>query len=599
MHKAFSLIILAFATLCAQAGIKADIDSLKLHSYIVTSPEQDSRALLTHGVNNMSQHTDWPKGHANQAMLMVNWKGIPIEDVNDVRVTTDQGDPIEVRQMSSGHLQTWIFVPSNTKSVTLSHPRYGSDRIYLKSMKNKDIWSVPVILDKLVNIQINPGVDYGKSVRVTLTYPESGEEETKWTPASFSNIVPDTYEVRFVIDGRNRSETIKVTPTKTVFGQEDIDFRHFKSVTVEATGNSKLFIDDKPVGNSNTVTVSLPYGSHTFKAVISDNCKDEKTIDINENSESTIYLSPIESRTFEVKGMYKGELVETTISVPGLSPDRYKPGYSKSHSFTLPETTGKPYTYYLTYHGETAKKTIRVTPGMATSYEVNFKTTRRVVWPWQREYYPATSGWEFSWVSKQYATSAHLIEDSDIKTTIKENGIWDNGYDHWLHGVRMGYHAQPSLKIGLGLYTGIFLEAYFSKTDEAHAIDEIFDKYFELDLSFPLHVLYQIPLAKKFSIGFHTGPTLNWAMHGSYYDIALPNQQDTENFPDYTDFWKEPWAPKRVNITWDFGLFIRLRGIMFSGTLSQGITDNKIYADWGRDARTVMNKRMVGISFAF
>lgn len=596
MKNLLSIFISTLLSLSVSAGIKTSQDSLKRVSHIVTAAE--SQNIMTEGASTTSQHIDWPRSYTgSQAMLVINWAGIPPEDIADVNVKLSNDiDPIQVSTITTGVPQTWIFLPCKTKEVTLDHPRYGSTRIFLSSMMDKDVWTVPVMMDTPMNIQLNPATDYGKSVRAKLIFSESRKEETKMTPAIFEKVVPGTYDVEFAVDGRIHSGKITVTPTKTVFGNESFDFRNFKNVTIESTEKAMIYIDDIPQGEHTVISSRLPYGSHTIKAVINNNRKDERLVEVNNESETTIYLSPIETRTFEVVGLFNGTPVETTVNVPRLEGFTYDSTPRKTHTFTLPAIGAKPYTYYLYYNGRSAKKSISVTPGMATVHELKFKADRNVVWPWQRDYSPAKHGWEFSWVSKQYSTSGYMSDDDNVKTTMKENGVWDNGSDHWLHGIRTGYHAQPSFKFGLGLYTGIFIEAYFSSSDEG--IGD-FDKYFELDMSIPLHLLYQFPLGNKFCIGFHTGPSFNWAMHGRYYDKFLPNQNDNDNEEDYTDFWDEPWAPKRVNFTWDFGLFIRWKALSISGIISKGLTDNKMHSDLWRDSRTVMNKRIAGISLVF
>ena len=141
------------------------------------------------------------------------------------------------------------------------------------------------------------------------------------------------------------------------------------------------------------------------------------------------------------------------------------------------------------------------------------------------------------------------------------------------------------------------MEFYFSATQD-YPIG-VYDKYAEWDLSLPLHILYQMPLGKKFCIGFHTGPSLNYAAVGSYYDKVLPSDDDTDNVEDWTDFWNEPWAPSRFNVDWDFCLFIRWKKFMISGTLSSGMTNNKMHEDFGADAKTVMNKAVIAFSLGF
>ncbi|MCM1152917.1 MAG: hypothetical protein NC328_04615 [Muribaculum sp.] len=599
MKKLLALIIFAFTLFGASADIKVLQDQLKLESQIVKNI--DANKLMTQGNNNLAYHQDWPVSPSGtdykQAMLIIKWIGLPPEGVKNVKVSLDSGSPYKVQSNAQGDVQTWIFMPLSTKSVTLSHPSFGTARVFLReNMNQHDVWTVPVILDRLVNIQIKPATDYDKSVKVTLINPESGEERTKMTPATFDQVMPGNYNLRFAVGGRNRDEKILVTPTKTVFGAEDFDFRNFKDVTIESTDKAQIFVDGAYQGEGTKISARLPYGSHTLTAKVNENRKDEKTVDISADSESIIYLSPTETKTFEVIGLYNGKPVSTSIYVDGIPSDRYSSASAMSHSFTLPALGGKPYRFNVYYDGHRASKDISIRPDMQTRQEIKISGDRKMIWPWQRDYDPAAFGWEFSYVAKQYSTSGNLYEDSSVKTTIKENGVWDDGYDHWLHGFRTGFHAQPTLKIGLGFYTGFFMEFYFSGNDEGIGY---YDKYFEMDLSIPLHALYQFPLGRSLAIGFHTGPTLNYAAVGSYYDKFLPTENDYDNVEDWTDFWDESWAPSRFNVTWDFGLYIRWKWLMISGTLSQGMTNNKMHTDFGSDCRTVMNKRILAFSIAF
>lgn len=569
-------------------------------SHIVEDENADR--LLQEGNNNMSYNTDWPgSDDLRQAALIISWDGFPAGDFGGFTVEQEFKVPKEpnsgelmIRNQTEGVLETWVFMPLNTTAINLIHPKYGNVRIPLPPLKQHDIWSVPVVIDELMNIEVRPLTDYNKPVRVTLVNPETGSEQERMSPATFENVAPGSYNVRFAINGRNVEKPIIVTPTTKVFGGKDFDFRNMKEIALESTEKGWFMIDGSMIGEGSSIKTEVPYGTHTVTVKVDNELKDEKVIDVNEDSETIIYLSPIQSRTFEVVGLYQGKQVPTSIHVSGLSPDRYDPSIQNKHEFTLP-VDGPAYKYYLSYQGHSGSKEIRVTTGMNTVQEVKLSADRTVVWPWQREYEAVNNWWEFSYVAKQYVTSGRLYDNgSSIKTTVKENGVWDDGYDHWLHGFRLGYHYQPAFKFGLGLYTGIFSEFYFSGADDAPI--DVYDKYFEWDLSLPIHILYQVPLAKKFCVGFHTGVSLNVAAVGSYYDKLMPGDDDNDNVEDWDDFWSEPWAPNRFNVDWDFSLFIRWKKLMITGTLSRGLTDNKMHKDFGSGAKTVMNKAIISFS---
>lgn len=592
MKKIFLLFILGVLSLGVQAKMR--VFPIQLTSTLSTSGSAED--ILTTGHNNLSYHADWDgNSDVRQALVIIKWDGFPPADLKDLYVDIEPFGNLRVEHKMQGRPETWIYLPQNTRSLTLRHAKYGEEFIELPRMNYHDVWSLPVALDKLVNVEIRPLTDYDKSVRVVLVNNETQDEREAKSPAIFENVLPGDYNVRFAIDGRNKERKITVTPTQTVFGGKDFDFRNYKQVTIESTQKGKFYIDGEFWGEGVNVSVPVPYGSHTISVKVNETLKDEKTVDVNASSPDVFYLSPIQSRTFEVVGMYQGKKVPTEISVPGLSKDRYQWGETADrHRFTLP-IDGAPYTYYLSYDGHKGSKQIHVTQDMKTVQEIKLSADQKVVWPWQRDYENQALWYELSYVAKQYSTITRLYEeDGNIKTTIKENGVWDDGYNKWLHGFRTGISYQPAFKFGLGLHTGFFMEFYFSVADQ-YPID-VYDKYFEMDFSVPIHALYQVPLGRELCIGFHTGLSFNFAAVGSYFDKVLPTDDETDNVKDWTDFWNEPWAPSRFNLDWDFCLFLRWKKAMISGTLSRGLTDNKMHEGFGMHSRTIMNKAVVAIS---
>lgn len=593
MKKLFTLIILGIVSLSVNAEMKVMQEKLRRISHIVDDETADQ--LLQEGNNNRAYHTEWPgTSGLQQALVIIEWERMPVTDLGGLTPATEKGNPNKVVHRTQGTMESEIYVPLGTKQLTLTHPKYGDAVIYLKDMKNHDVWSVPVIIDNLSNIEIRPLTDYDKSVRVTLVNPATGLEQEKMSPATFENVSSGTYTVRFAIDGSNVERNITVTPSQKVFGGEAFDFRHKKDITIESTEKGKFYVDGAYAGEGEILKVNLPYGPHTVAVVVNEDLKDEKTLDVNKDSDNIIYLSPIKSKTFEVIGTFGGKTVPTKIWVSGLSEGRFNSSEeSENHKFTLP-VGGTPYTYHVYYDGHEGSRQISVNSNMDPVQKIRIKGDNKIVWPWEREYVPVINWVEISYVSKQYVTGGSLYGDgSSIKTTIKENGVWDDGYNCWLHGFRFGYHYQPALKIGLGLYTGLFGEFYFSSANST-PIDK-YDKYFEFDLSLPLHAMYQVPLAREFCIGFHTGPSFNYVAGAKYYY----DTENSSNNDDWSDFWDEPWAPSRFNVDWDFGLFIRLKRFMITGTLSRGLTNNKMHEEYSSDAKTVMNKAIVGVSFGF
>ena len=592
MKKIVLLFILGLLSLGAQAKMK--VFPIRQTSDLATSGSAED--ILNIGHNNLSYHVDWSDNDdVKQALVIVRWDGFPAEDLNELYVEIEPYGIPKVEHKIQGRPETWIYLPQDTRSITLRHAKYGDADIQLEKMNYHDVWSVLVALDKLVNIEIKPLTDYNKSVRVVLVNNETHHEREAKTPAFFENVLPGEYDVRFAIDGRIKERSITVTPTRTVFGEEDFDFRNYKEITIESTLKGSIYIDNEIKGDDTSVTVQVPFGPHTVSVKVDDNLMDKKVIDVNAESPGTFYLTPVQLKTFEVVGLYKGKKVPIIISVPGLPKDCYREGVAEDkHQFTLP-VNSKPYKYYVYYEGRKGSKEIHITPKMNNVQEINISADQKMVWPWQRDYKNQMLWCEISFVAKQYSTTTRLSEEvGNIKTTVRENGVWNDGYNKWLRGIRLGSSFQPAFKFGLGVYTGLFMEFYYSEAKE-RPID-IYDKYLEWDFSIPAHILYQVPLGREFCVGFHTGLSFNYAVSGAYFDKWFSTGEDTDNVEVWSNFWKMPWAPKRFNMDWDFCLFFRWKKVMISGTLSRGLTDNKMYEDFGLHSRTIMNKAIVAVS---
>lgn len=166
--------------------------------------------------------------------------------------------------------------------------------------------------------------------------------------------------------------------------------------------------------------------------------------------------------------------------------------------------------------------------------------------------------------------------------------------DKYLHGIGFGGLFTPSFDWGLGLRTGLFLEAYNSRskwiTDWCH-------HFGELDLYIPLQATYRIPFTDECALDLLAGFGFQWAIDGSYYRRVGTAWQGWWRRPtpvydskkaEYGGGW-----PQKVNWQAEVGLNFRYKDFGVSFTYSFGLTDHGIQNsfDGGQTYVTALRSR--------
>lgn len=560
-------------------------------------------------INVSAMHVDWPtdsRGQAKKvALIEIHYKGFPAEELDNLKVITSPVDPDRVVVNSAG-MTANVFVPLNVKEIIIQSIKYkDAEFVIPENLADHTVYSVDVEMQQLHTVMVSPAVNPGTKVTVALIRADqdatsAGNTSDQWgvreVPAKFENVPNGQYELTVRNNGRAHNVTVMVNNLNTNFTAENtaqLDLRTRKKISLISPNspNVSFYVNDRLSGTGSKVDVELPYGSYTVEAK-AGNLGATKNITVGDDSDNIIYLSPQAMKTIEIVGMYNGRQVDTEVYTDKNVPEIGGKGSKAVHKYTLP-TDGTEYAFTLSYGGSKAHKNIRFKPGMATDYKVKISGDRSMSLV---EYSNDKWGWDFDYVTKQIKVTTEL--ESGETQSISTNGVWDDGFGCWLKGFSTGFHFKPAFNFGLGLYTGLSMEFYFSAGSEP--IDD-YDKYFEMDLSIPLHVMYQFAFSNKIAVGFHTGPSFNYAIYGTYYNTESIFE-DSDSYGEdkfFDDFWgTEPW-PKRVNWAWDFGLFARFGPISIHGMLSYGMNDLGCYPDFGEKPKSVMHKRSVGLSIAF
>jgi len=200
------------------------------------------------------------------------------------------------------------------------------------------------------------------------------------------------------------------------------------------------------------------------------------------------------------------------------------------------------------------------------------------------------------YVSKQWT--------SDVKGKTVHENLWGEEGKR-LHGLQLGVAYTPKLPMGLGVYTGLFGECYFSFSKAMG-----YDEFTEFSLYVPIHANFTLPLSDEVALNAHGGLGLSYACHGGftnrddYYwvrkwdEILGVTHWEKEHYEvDHLRYGKDGW-PKRFNAALEVCLGVKIKQFLISGGYSWGLTDHHFYRDVP-GASTKQDKLTVTLSYEF
>jgi hypothetical protein len=204
-------------------------------------------------------------------------------------------------------------------------------------------------------------------------------------------------------------------------------------------------------------------------------------------------------------------------------------------------------------------------------------------------------GFVFGYVNKQWT--------SDVNgKTIHEN-LWGEEGKR-LHGIQFGVSYTPTLPMGLGVYTGLFAECYFSMSKAMG-----YDDFTEFSLYLPIHANFTLPLSNDVSLRVHGGLGLNYACHGGFtnddayywdwvWDEVWGYQREKKHYElDHLRYGKDGW-PRRFNAAVELSVGIKIKRFSLSGGYSWGLTDHRFYKDVP-NCNTKQDKLSITAGFEF
>ncbi len=340
--------------------------------------------------------------------------------------------------------------------------------------------------------------------------------------------------------------------------------------------------------------MELAYDSYQVEAIISPTEADVKNFTVDALSNEEIKLEPVKKKTFEVTATYGGNPVNATLYVDGkqISP-------TAQPVYTLTYPVGKTYEMEMFHYNNSKKRKIKVKSDMNTRqrFDISSESSHDFAWPWEKDFKPTIGGVSIGYVSKQYVTSGYGEK-------LKEN-IWGEP-NKSMHGISFGVHFTPAFQWGLGLYTGLSYELYFSSTDDSNW--DPYDTAIEHCLYLPVHAYYRLRLGENWHIAIHGGLGFDYAVAGT---ISAPSDSNSSSGYDYygdyyysetgyedisIPYGDDAW-PKRFNMSAEFAVDFRIHSVMVQAFISRGITDHKMYRYLGDEFKSKQNKFGISVSW--
>lgn len=533
---------------------------------------------------------------ANTALVKVFMPG-EVENVDP--------EPVQIERKTStggGGIATYIWLKTHRESSTLSI-----------MPKNSDIGKIQIDLTKYgiskwTYKNRNGGLQAGKVYRLVLRDPAPVLIDTQ-LPGAYAVVNGSTKKYYADSNGRITIDNAPSGERIVTIYAADGTFRE----TVEIKDETKIYTHDcrrKYILNLKTMpegarlvikdgeiemeyqpNMQLAEKAYEVIAYFPGNPDVVKNmITLHENTTKTIY----NTKTYTVTPMYDGVPVGTGASVfenENMLKSTDEGVVVKGNSYQVTRPIGQTLKYYATFDEKKSKtKSIKVSANMQSDIELKVEPRKDFQWPWNRKYSPVPVDFTIGYVQKQIVTSGNGEK-------VKESPAWFEGDSKWLRGFQIGVGVHPCFKFGLGFYSGVYYEMYISSNDEYD-----WSSFQEHNIYIPAHALFRIPFGDKVALWVHGGLGFNIGIAAAY------KADDSDYNEDITDYYGESvfntenfdiYGPKRLNMTTEIGLNIRIKGLAIGATYSKGITDNECYQDAGDGYKTKMNKLAFNIAYTF
>lgn len=509
------------------------------------------------------------------AVIRVSVVDMSLSEMKKLNVKGSANLGIGKKQFFEKEQQWYIAVSAGVNaSMQMIHPAYGtSSSLSISSLKPKTIYNVTLVNNKTTSISVNSTPE-GADVYL------DGDKKGK-TPCEIPGQRFGHHTLKLMYNSASLTQEIEVEEGHTTFNKFDFRERKKINITSDPTG-AAIYVDGQMIGKAPINDYDMVLGAHTFKAVYSASQEDEKSVNITKYS-NVVDLHPVKRGNVRITTKYSGRPVEADLVVDN----------EKSHTGQDAYNILLPYGQHnlrVSYGGRTKEKTIRVNkPEMSHQFKLSGKQS--YTWWWDQEYDHHPFGFSLGYVQKQIVAKNGSQKFKFDPAYYRENKS--------MSGVQMGMFLRPIFRWGGGIYTGLFYELYMASCDD---YGEEVKNFTEHSLNMPIHLYYNMPFSRKFSIAIHGGIGLDMGLYAAYSKGFLGiSDSDNGYSQDYSDYYGEDnGGPNAFNMTWDIALTININKVAINAFMSKGLLNHKGAGEWeDGGGRNVVNKIGISLSFLF
>lgn len=202
------------------------------------------------------------------------------------------------------------------------------------------------------------------------------------------------------------------------------------------------------------------------------------------------------------------------------------------------------------------------------------KRTTYIEWPWDIDFYSRVMGFSMGYVQKK--VDFYYTDDNKETTDL----AWNYKPNDFTNGLRLGLHFQPCFSWGLGLYTGVFFEYYYSHTPGSNKVTtetedgllaDAYTSFSEKAISVPLHLYFRIPFSEEFALSLHGGINADYLFGATYKD-------KDSYWMTFTPSYGTEVRYDHINLEYAIGAGIQYEWALIEASWFNGITKNEKFS---------------------
>ncbi len=512
---------------------------------------------------------EWPTDDNGEitALVRIRIENMAIEDAQDLKARVSTGLAQLKKQEFHGDLdvpELWLYVSPESFSVDLFGDGYKSRPYDIeRKLESRHIYSLTLHCVKQIAVSL-----------ATIPQEINIYIDGKRVVDNKARLTSGRHKVSFTRNGSDmhRDTTITVSEQNYNF-RFDLRERYSIHVTSDPSGaDVYVRVRDKDEYFGPTPTdVSLPEGSYRMVTKYGFAMADTTLLNVSPNNRS-VNITLEQKKRIELHAVYQGRRTAANIHIRRID-GRYVPDQNETSGARQSFSLNLPYGRYevsMSNDKNTATRVIGVRENSSNTYEFNIKPPKKkLVWPWERDFDQRIVGISIGYAFRQ------IVASDDAHNKLSFDQAWGM-IDGHIGGIRAGIHLQPCFDWGLGFYSGVFFDYYYSSSPQDEQtysdngpMEDWFSSYSTKAISVPLHIYYRLPFSEEFAFSFHGGLDIDYMFGTEYKDNA--SQAMT-----YTPEHGDGLALKRFNFGYSVGVGIQYDWAMLEFSWKYGLTNHEI-----------------------